>query len=74
MISRGRPRTSEIQLKNGFYIEVFDKGVKKGMKIRSDNKAEMENNASLYGKYKEVAVLGEYRDGAPLTGVPASQK
>lgn len=72
MIQRGRPRTTEVQLKNGFYIEVFDKGVKKGMKIRSDNKVAMEANANLYGQYKEVAILGEYKDGAPILKASAS--
>ncbi|MEI9943638.1 MAG: hypothetical protein WDN26_05400 [Chitinophagaceae bacterium] len=72
MITRGRPRVSEVQLKNGFYIEVFDKGVKKGMKIRSDNKHAMEANATLYGQYKDVSILGEYKDGVPLIEASAS--
>ena len=37
MKSRGRPRVAEVQLKDGFYIEVCNKGTKKGMKIRSNS-------------------------------------
>lgn len=66
MKSRGRPRESAVQLKNGFYIEVCDKGVKKGMKIRSESKEAMMNAASQYANYKVVNILGEFRNGEPL--------
>lgn len=72
MKSRGRPRVSDVQLKNGFYIEVCDRGVKRGMKIRSENKKDMEVNASLYSKYKEVTILGEYKNGIPFTEITAT--
>jgi hypothetical protein len=65
MKSRGRPRFQPLQLKNGFYIEVCDKGMKRGMKIRSENKKAMENAANLYTGFKEVVILGEYRNGIP---------
>jgi len=69
MKSKGRPRTSPVQLKNGFYIEVCNKGMKKGMKIRSENKKAMEDAARLYS-YKEVIILGEYKDGEPFIEIP----
>jgi hypothetical protein len=72
MKSRGRPRVAQIQLKNGFYIEVCDKGMKKGMKIRSDSKQAMEDAASQYNKYKDVIILGEYKSGVPFTEIPVS--
>jgi len=72
MTTKGRPRTAEAQLKNGFYIEIFDKGVKKGMKIRSESKHDMETNAKLYGQYKQVTILGEYKNGAPIIKASAS--
>jgi len=56
-------------LRNGFYIEVCNKGIKKGVKIRSENKKEMEDAATLYGGYKDVIILGEYRAGEPLREV-----
>ena len=67
MISNGRPRSRQVTLRNGFYIEVCNKGVKKGVKIRSENKKEMENAATLYGSYKDVIILGEYKAGEPFS-------
>jgi len=66
MKSRGRPRERAVQLKNGFYIEVSNKGVKKGMKIRSESQEAMQNTASQYSQYKEVIILGEFKDGKPF--------
>lgn len=63
MRSRGRPKESQVRLKNGFYIEVCDMGAKKGLKIRRESKNEMDYAASLYSKHKYVIVLGEFRDG-----------
>jgi hypothetical protein len=65
MKSRGRPRISEVQLRDGFYIEVCNKGIKKGMKIRSESQKAMEDAVLMYS-YKEVAVLGEYKNGVPV--------
>ena len=63
MQSKGRPRERAVLLKNGFYIEVCNKGVKKGMKIRSENLEEMQHAAKQYAQYKEVIILGEFRNG-----------
>ena len=62
----GRRLVRPVQLRNGFYIEVCDKGVKKGMKIRSENKKDMEDAAALYESYKDVTILGEYKGGIPF--------
>lgn len=62
---RGRPRETQVQLKDGFYIEVCNKGTKKGMKIRSENKVNMEQSAATYS-YKDVIILGEYKNGVPF--------
>ncbi len=67
MKSRGRPRVSEVQLRDGFYIEVCNKGTKKGMKIRSASKEAMELATAQYSSYKEVIILGEYKDGVPVS-------
>ena len=66
MKGKGRPRVSPIQLRNGFYIEVCNKGMNKGVKIRSENKESMEDAARRYAKGKDVIILGEYRDGIPV--------
>jgi hypothetical protein len=70
MKSRGRPRAGAVQLKDGFYIEVCNMGVKRGMKIRSENKKAMDDSASLYSKDKDVIVLGEYKNGIPIIEIP----
>ncbi|MBK5272694.1 MAG: hypothetical protein JJE22_16975 [Bacteroidia bacterium] len=72
MKNRGRPVTSQLQLKNGYYIEVCNKGMKRGMKIRSESQQAMEDTARLYA-YKEVIILGEYKNGIPFTEIPASK-
>ncbi len=64
------PVQGAIQLKNGFYIEIFEDGAKRGMKIRSENQRDMETIASRYAGDKKVIVLGEYKDGLPVTGIP----
>jgi hypothetical protein len=71
MKNRGRPSTAQVQLKNGFYIEVCNKGMKKGMKIRSESKKAMEDAALLYS-YKDVIILGEFKNGVPFIEIPAS--
>ena len=62
----GRPRERAITLMDGFYIEISNAG-EKGMKIRSESKAAMENAAKQYSRYKEVTILGEYKNGVRLT-------
>ena len=69
MINNGRSRTRQVTLRNGFYIEVCNKGVKKGVKIRSENKKDMEDAAVLYGSYKDVIILGEFKAGAPFSEI-----
>jgi hypothetical protein len=69
MRSAGRPPLTPVQLKNGFYIEVCDKGSKKGMKIWNATEKAMHDAAHLYAGYKHVIVLGEYTAGAFKTAV-----
>jgi len=63
----GRPRERAITLMDGFYIEISNAGDTKGVKIRSESKAAMENAAKQYSRYKEVTILGEYKNGVRLT-------
>jgi hypothetical protein len=71
MRSKGRPRVGQIQLKNGFYIEVCTKGSTKGVKIWSGTQQSMEEAAVVYSKGKDVLILGEYRDGIPVVAEKA---
>ncbi|HYM92554.1 MAG TPA: hypothetical protein VET23_00295 [Chitinophagaceae bacterium] len=72
MKSRKRRYAEQIQLRDGFYIEVCSKGMKKGVKIRSENEKIMEATASLYSGHKVVIVLGEYQNGVPFIRKAAS--
>ena len=55
----GRPPTRPAKLRDGFYIEVRNKGAKSGIKIRRDNKLEMMEAVDEYRKIKEIIILGE---------------
>jgi hypothetical protein len=59
----GRPPTRPKALRDGFYIEIRNKGAKTGIKIRRDNKEQMLNAIKEYEKIKDVIVLGEFRKG-----------
>lgn len=59
----GRPPTRQKELKDGFYIEVRNKGSKTGMKIHRDTLEEMQRMAKDYSRTKEVIILGESRGG-----------
>lgn len=59
----GRPATREKKLKDGFYIEVRNKGAKTGVKVRRDTEEEMKDISESYSKNKEVIVLGESING-----------
>lgn len=58
----GRPATRPAKLKDGFYIEVRNKGSKSGIKIRRDNRAAMLEAVSEYRKIKEITILGESKN------------
>jgi len=55
----GRPPTRPNDLKDGFYIEVRNKGSKSGIKLRRDTKTEMLQAIKEYERIKDVTVLGE---------------
>ena len=62
----GRPRERAITLMDGFYIEISNPGENKGLKIRSETKAAMEISAKQYERFKNVTILGEYKNGVKL--------
>ena len=62
----GRPATKPKELKDGFYIEVRNKGARTGIKIRRDTQQQMLFAVKEYEKNKEVNVLGEFKNGKPL--------
>jgi len=59
----GRPSTREKKLKDGFYIEVRNKGSKTGIKLRRETQEEMEQTVIDYERSKDIVVLGESKNG-----------
>ncbi|MBE9489531.1 MAG: hypothetical protein IMY67_04500 [Bacteroidetes bacterium] len=64
----GRPATKPKELRDGFYIEIRNKGSRTGIKIRRDNKQQMLFAIKEYEKNKEVIVLGEFKNGKSIEG------
>ena len=63
----GRPATKPTKLKDGFYIEVRNKGSKTGIKIRRDSEKAMLLAVKEYERIKDVVVLGEFKNGKQLS-------
>ncbi|HHZ66169.1 MAG TPA: hypothetical protein EYN38_03405 [Flavobacteriales bacterium] len=63
----GRPPTKPGKLKDGFYIEVRNKGSKSGVKIRRDTMESMLEAAKDYEKTKDVVMMGEFKNGSPVS-------
>lgn len=69
----GRPPTKPKRFKDGFYIEVRNKGAGVGMKIHFETLREMEAAAAMYGNGKEVIILGEHRKDRWLNEAPENK-
>ena len=59
----GRPATKPLDLRDGFYVEIRNRGSRTGIKIRRDNQKQMEFAIKEYEKNKDVIVFGEYKNG-----------
>ncbi len=59
----GRPPTRAKKLRDGYYIEVKNKGSKSGIKVRRETIEEMNRAANDYIRTKEVTILGECQNG-----------
>lgn len=62
----GRPATKPTELRDGFYIEVRNKGSKNGIRLRRESQKAMEAAIKEYERVKDVIVLGEYKNGKPV--------
>ena len=64
----GRPPSKPVVFKDGFYIEVRNRGIDPGhgVKLRKNTREEMLEAAIEYRKTKLVVILGEYKDGEPV--------
>ncbi len=59
----GRPPTKPIKFRDGFYIELRNKGKDTGIKIHRDSREQMLRTAKEYQLTKDVIILGESRNG-----------
>lgn len=59
----GRPATKPTKLKDGYYIEIRNKGSRSGIKLYSQSKLQMHRAIKMYEYSKEVLILGESVDG-----------
>ena len=58
----GRPPTKPGKLKDGFYIEILNKGAKKGVKLYRDSEKQMLIAIEEYRRTKDIVVLGESKN------------
>jgi len=58
----GRPPTRPAKLRDGYYIEVRNKGARSGIKIRRDNRADMLEAVEEYKNIKDIIILGESKN------------
>ncbi len=71
----GRPPTKPKRFKDGFYIEVRNKGANAGMKIHFDTERDMQEAASMYTlNKKEVIILGEHKRDRWLNLEPEAEE
>lgn len=59
----GRPPTRPKPLRDGYYLDIRNKGSNSGVKIYRETLEEMEDAAQTYRKSKDVIVLGESKNG-----------
>lgn len=59
----GRPATKPAVLKDGFYIELRNRGAKSGVKIRRNSKEEMLRAVKEYETIKDLIIFGESKKG-----------
>jgi len=62
----GRPATKPKELRDGFYLEIRNKGARTGIKLRRDTKKQMMFAVKEYENSKEVVILGEFKNGKSI--------
>ena len=64
----GRPPTLPKKKKNGFYVEVRNKGAKTGTILIRDSYEAMMQTVRQYQNTKDIIILGEHKNGKPVSG------
>ncbi|MEQ8423293.1 MAG: hypothetical protein RIA63_01195 [Cyclobacteriaceae bacterium] len=59
----GRPPILPKKKKDGYYLEIRNKGAKSGIIIIRDSEKEMMQAVRQYENTKDVIILGEHRNG-----------
>jgi hypothetical protein len=70
----GRPPTLPLKKKDGWYLEVRNKGAKTGTVLIRDTEEAMHLAARLYQNTKDVILLGEHRNGKKVEGEKKKKK
>lgn len=59
----GRPPTKPKKLRDGFYIEVRNRGANSGIKLVRDTEEQMNHAIAEYSRSKDVVILGQSING-----------
>lgn len=70
----GRPSTKPKKLKDGYYIEVRNKGAKTGIKLHRDTEEDMLYTVKEYEKTKDVIVHGLSVNGKFASDIKKSKR
>ncbi len=62
----GRPATLPKKKKDGFYVEVRNKGAKSGIILIRDTYDAMMQAVKQYQNTKDIIILGEHKNGKPV--------
>ena len=66
----GRPPKKPIKFRDGFYIEIRNKGQNAGIKLHRETKDQMLRTIKEYELTKEVIILGESKNGKWVEKAP----
>lgn len=59
----GRPPTKPIKFRDGFYLEIRNRGANSGIKLHRNTKEQMLRTIKDYEQTKDVIILGESKNG-----------
>lgn len=70
----GRPPTKPKKLRDGYYIEVRNRGANSGIKLVRDTEEQMNHAIEEYSRSKDVVVLGQSVNGKFLKDAKKRKK
>ncbi|HNQ27182.1 MAG TPA: hypothetical protein PKL92_04615 [Aquaticitalea sp.] len=66
----GRPATKPIKFRDGFYLEIRNRGANSGIKLHRNTKEQMLETIKSYEQTKEIIILGESKNGKWVEKTP----